>query len=232
MTTERVLTESECEKAISFMRRCASRGEAVTWEHAIRYSRFARDDPRDDDEYDDRDRPHRPRTKPLRLTDADSADDDDSTPRPRVVKEPVVTRPRQDDDDTDDDTDNRPARRLPARQDDDDRRPGSRSRRRQVDAVIEQVGKEPCASCGKRPAGSVQVRHVSADEDRDLDGDHEDPESRSYLVPMCQDCKGSDDADEVGETELHKRHSRGQGDCNRYSRAVRLAAEVRNRRDR
>jgi hypothetical protein len=240
MTTERPLSQYECDRAIAFMRRCASRGESPTWDYAVRYARYARDDSRDDDAYDDRDRPHRPRSKPLRLTDADADDDrDDMPPISRPEEEGVrrPRRPRQDDDDTGDDDDNRPARRRVALDDDDDggdlRTRGGRDRRkRNIDALLARVAKGKCVNCGKQPAGSVWTKTPDQDEEQDLDGDPEDKPSGTYLVPMCLDCKRGDDADEVGETEVAKRHSRARGDCLKYSRSVRLFNEARDRRDR
>jgi hypothetical protein len=233
MATEQVLTQYECDRAIDFMRRCSSRGEAVTWAHAVRFAKYARED--QDDEYDDRDRPHRPRTRPLRLEDDsdgdDRRDDDDSAPKPRVVKEPVVRRPRDadDDDDEDEDTGNRPARRLPENDDEDDRRTrrGRGQRRPDLDAMLERVTSQPCSNCGKTPAGSAEIKVPSKDEREDLD-----PDKGAYLIPLCPDCKQTADGQEAAEVEVHKRHARGGGDCNLYSRSVRLFNEARDRRDR
>jgi hypothetical protein len=228
MTTERPLSQAEADKAIDFMRRCASRGEAVTWAHAIRFAKYAKD-PRDDedDRYDDEDpddgQVARGKTKPLRLTDDDDSEDD-SAPRPRVVKEPqVVRRPDRDVEDADDDDDGAGEDRRGSRR----ARPKPQRRRPELDAMLERVTAQPCASCGKTPAGSAEIKVPAKDEREDLD-----PDKGAYLIPLCPDCKNSPDGQEAAEVEVHKRHARENGDCNKYSRSVRLFNEARDRRDR
>jgi hypothetical protein len=219
MATDQGITQQEFDRAIAWVR-----ADQCSWEDAVRLARFSKMDPpppeeeaaRERDRRDDRhdDDPDdgqvaRAKTKPLRLEDDE---DDDDVPRPRQVKEPPVVRRRS------------------GHQDDDDRRAGNgRGRRQQTDALIAKVAEGKCVGCGKTPAGSVWVKSATADEDKDLDGKHEHPESHSYLVPMCTDCKQSDEADEAGETAVHARHSKGRGDVLRYNRAARLQAEARNR---
>jgi hypothetical protein len=218
MATDQDLTPQQLDRTLEVVRR-----HRCSFEEAQRLARYARRPPRDDDDDEPR------RTKPLRLEDEDDDDQaDDREPRPRVVKEPpVVRRPRDADvEDEDDDRDT-------GRGADEDRRgsrrarPKPQRRRPELDAMLERVTAQPCASCGKTPAGSAEVKIPDEDEREDLD-----PDKGAYLIPLCPDCKNSPDGQEAAEVEVHKRHARENGDCNKYSRSVRLFNEARDRRDR
>jgi hypothetical protein len=227
MATDQGITQQEFDRAVEWVR-----ADRCSWEEAVRLARFskaappapeeeaARERDRRDDSYDedpDDGQVARAKTKPLRLEDDET--DDDRVPRPRQLKEPQVVRRRSGHDDGDDDDDDSGGRRAG----------NGRGRRQQTDALIAKVAEGRCVGCGREPAGSVWVKSASAEEDKDLDGKHEHPQSHSYLVPMCLSCKEGDEADEAGETAVHSRHSKGRGDVLRYNRAARLQAEARDR---
>jgi hypothetical protein len=206
------LSPQTFDRAIAFVR-----ANQCSWEDAVRLARYSKMDPppveerdareRDDrdDRYDDEDRnrdPARTRTKPLRLED--DQDDDDRVPEPRQLKEPQVVRRRSGHDDEDDEED-----------------------RRKIDAALAKVARGKCVSCGRKPAGSAWLKNADASEEESLDGKHEEKQTRSYLVPMCPSCKQEADADEVGETEVVKRHAKARGDCNRFNHSALLAARRR-----